>query len=120
MRGAPDVARFLDDLAAGRRLSLSSQKQALNALVFLYEQVFERELGDLSEYQRGKERKTAPVWLTTEELFRLLKCLSPAWQLMAKVMYAGLGRKYPKAGEEWPWGLGIRSPLDNPLLPPFG
>ena len=37
--GTADVERFLNDLVTRRRLSASSQNQALNALVFLYRHV---------------------------------------------------------------------------------
>jgi hypothetical protein len=44
-RGEADIAAFLDHLALNQRLSASSQRQALNALVFLFREVFKRELG---------------------------------------------------------------------------
>src|SRR3954463_10068441 len=43
--GQPDVERFLSDLATERRVSASTQNQALAALLFLYENVIERRLG---------------------------------------------------------------------------
>ena len=88
-KGAGDVAAFLDHLALQERLSASSQRQALNALVFLFREVFEVDLGDFSEYRRARVRPHAPVWLTREELQRLLSCLEPLWALMAQVMYGG-------------------------------
>ena len=39
--GTGDVEAFLNDLVIRRRLSASSQNQALNALVFLYTHVLE-------------------------------------------------------------------------------
>ena len=39
--GTADVEAFLNDLVSRRRLSASSQNQALNALVFLYSQVLD-------------------------------------------------------------------------------
>jgi len=73
------------------RLSASSQRQALNALVFLYREVFQQPLGDFSEYRRAKARTHLPVWLTKEELQRLFACLDGEERLMARVMYgAGL------------------------------
>jgi hypothetical protein len=43
--GVEQIASFLDALALKERLSASSQRQALNALVFLFREVFEKELG---------------------------------------------------------------------------
>src|SRR5687768_4429710 len=44
LRG-PDVATFLTHLAAERRLSASSQNQAMNAVLFVYRDVLGDELG---------------------------------------------------------------------------
>jgi integron integrase len=88
-QGSAEVASFLDALATDQRLSASSQRQALNALVFLYREVFQQELGDFADYRQAKARSNVPVWLTKEEIKQLFKCLRPNWCLMAKVMYGG-------------------------------
>lgn len=49
--GAEDVQRFLSYLATGREVSTRTQGQALNALVFLCDEVLETDLGD---FERGK------------------------------------------------------------------
>jgi integron integrase len=85
----PEIKAFLDSMAFNERLSASSQRQALNALVFLYREVFGKELGDFSDFRRAKLRPHAPVWLTAEEMLRLLECLDPQWRLMASVMFGG-------------------------------
>jgi integron integrase len=88
-RGSEQVKAFLDQMALDERLSASSQRQALNALVFLYREVFEKDLGDFSDFRRAKVRPHAPVWLTREEIERLFACLNDPWNLMAKIMYGG-------------------------------
>ena len=45
--GQSDVVAFLEYLAVGREVSASTQNQALNALVFLYDQVLQQPLGTL-------------------------------------------------------------------------
>ena len=50
--GAPEVREFLEYLAMKRNVGASTQKQALNALVFFYGQVIERGLGELGEWAR--------------------------------------------------------------------
>ena len=50
--GETEAAQFLSHLAMERDVSASTQNQALNALVFLYEQVLVRPLGDLGEFAR--------------------------------------------------------------------
>jgi hypothetical protein len=87
--GAEQLAGFQDTLALEQRLSASSQRQALHALVFLYREVFGRELGDFSEYRRAKVRPHLPVWRTREETKRLFDKLREPYRLMAQVMYGG-------------------------------
>jgi len=88
-QGADAVKRFLDALALDRRLSASSQRQALNAVVFLLREVFGQELGDFSDYRRAKLRPRAPVWLTRSETDALLNALEARWALMTRVAVGG-------------------------------
>ena len=82
-----DVRTFLSRLATEYRLSASSQKQALNALVFLLREVFGKELGDFSDFTRARKRLNIPVVLTREECQRLFAALDGTMQLMAELMY---------------------------------
>lgn len=88
-RGAEDIGAFLDALALNERLSASSQRQALNALVFLFREVFGKQLGDFSDFRKAKVRTRLPVWLTREEIDQLLSRLDGPWALMTRVMYGG-------------------------------
>ncbi len=88
-RGADDIKRFLDHLAGDQRLSASSQRQALNAVVFLLREAFGQELGDFSDYRRAPVRTHVPTWLTRGETESLLAQLAPGWALMAKVAFGG-------------------------------
>jgi integron integrase len=82
-----DVRAFLSGLATEYRLSASSQKQALNALVFLLREVLGKELGDFSDFTRARKRLNIPVVLTREECQRLFAALDGTMQLMAELMY---------------------------------
>ena len=72
-RGTEDIKVFLDELARDERLSASSQRQALNAVVFLLREVYGKELGDFSDYRRAKVRTHAPEWLAPDEVKVLLE-----------------------------------------------
>jgi site-specific recombinase XerD len=63
--GAADVERFLTHLARRRRVSPSTQNQALCAIVFLYRQVLADELdpGHLGRFEA--ERSTRPARVPT-------------------------------------------------------
>ena len=45
--GGREVEAFLTDLAGRGRVSASTQNQALNAIIFLYRHVLDRDLGEL-------------------------------------------------------------------------
>ncbi len=89
--GEAEIKAFLDDLAQAGQVSASTQRQALNALVFLFREVMGRSLQDFSDYERARVRQRLPVVLTREEVRALLGVLQGTARLMAKVMYgAGL------------------------------
>jgi integron integrase len=88
-RGPEDIKGFLDELALNERLSASSQRQALNAVVFLLREVYGKELGDFSDYRRAKVRTHAPEWLTPDEVTRLLEQLEGRWRLLTCVAFGG-------------------------------
>ena len=89
--GAAEVAAFLEDLAGRGGVAAATQNQALNALVFLYRHVLERELGALGEFARAPRPERLPVVLTAEEVRRVLAALEGTAGLMAELLYgAGL------------------------------
>lgn len=86
-----DVRRWLSHLAVADRVSVSTQKQALNAVVFLFREVFKRNPGDFSDFVRSNKHRNVPSVLTREECVRLFAELSGTSRLMAELMYgAGL------------------------------
>jgi hypothetical protein len=56
---AGEVGAFLSDLAARRRVSASTQNQALNGLVFLYREVLRLELGAIDGVVRPEPLQPA-------------------------------------------------------------
>ena len=59
--GAREVRAFLTALAERRKLSASSQTQALSALLFLYREVLGRELTQAGDIVRAKQPSRLPV-----------------------------------------------------------
>jgi integron integrase len=87
----PEIARFLSNLAAESRVSGSTQNQALNALLFLYRQVLEKEIGYVNGVVRAKKGPRLPVVLTRAEIQSLLNHLTGTEKIMATLLYgAGL------------------------------
>jgi integron integrase len=89
--GPEQVKAFLNDLAVRLRVAPSTQKQALNAVVYLLQGALGRDLGDFSDFERATPKRRVPVVLTREEAGRLVQALDGTLQLMALVGYgAGL------------------------------
>lgn len=66
--GKAEVGAFLSHLATHGLVSASTQNQALSALLFLYAQVLNQDLGWLDELVRAKRPARVPVVLTREEV----------------------------------------------------
>lgn len=89
--GAAEVEAFLNHLAVTRHVAASTQTQALNAIVFLYESVLERPLGQMSGLKRVQHRERVPVVLSREEVRSALAMMAGTCRLMAELIYgAGL------------------------------
>ena len=85
--GANEVKQFLDYLAIQRKVSHSTQNQALNALVFLYGKVLNRELGELDAFTRAKRPRHLPVVLSRKEVSALLDKMEGIHKLLASLLY---------------------------------
>lgn len=82
-----DVRAYLEYLAVERRVSASTQNQALNAMNFLFEVILRRPMGELGDIVRGERRQKLPVVLAREEVDRVIAELTGEHRLMARLMY---------------------------------
>ena len=82
-----DLKRFLTDLAVRARVSQATQRQALNALIFVFREALGRDPGDLSDYERARRNPRMPAVLTPKECQRLFEALEGTLRLMAELMY---------------------------------
>jgi len=85
---AAQVKSYLDYLAMVREIASTTQKQALNALVFVAEKVFELELGEIGDFVRAKNRKKIPVVMSKEETRCFFGKMKGEKRLMAQVQYS--------------------------------
>ncbi len=85
--GDEHVRGFLDKLAVEGEITASTQRGALNAIVFLLREVMDKELGDFSDYKRAKVSKNLPVVLSRGETDRLLAAFPERYRLMAHLQY---------------------------------
>jgi integron integrase len=89
--GEAEVTAFLSGLAVDRRVSASTQNQALSAILFLYQQVLGKELDWLDEVVRAKAPPRLPVVLTRDEVRAILGRLEGSSRLVGTLLYgAGL------------------------------
>ena len=82
-----DIHGYLNYLADVRRVSASTQNQAMNALVFLYQYVLERQIGEIGEFTRAKRPVRLPIVLTRKEVIALSNELKGIPKLMAGLLY---------------------------------
>jgi integron integrase len=82
-----DLKGFLSELAVRWRVSIATQKQALNALVFLFREALGCEPGDLAGFELSRRGRRLPAVLTRQECGKLFEALSGTTRLMAELMY---------------------------------
>lgn len=85
--GAKEVREFLTWLAVHRNVAASTQNQALNALVFLYDRVLEQPLGNIGEAVRARCPPRLPVVLQHDEAMAIIRELPMPYRMMASLMY---------------------------------
>jgi integron integrase len=85
--GAAEVEIYLTHLATEEKVSTSTQKQAFNALVFLYHKVLRKPLGQFTNITRPKKPQRRPLILSKEEVERILRVMSGTHQLMATLLF---------------------------------
>jgi integron integrase len=94
--GEEEVNAFLTHLAVNGRVSASTQGQALSSLLFLYEEVLGRPVGDLGALVRAKTPLRLPVVLTREEVRAVLGAMDGTPRLVATLLY-GTGMRLLEA-----------------------
>ena len=85
--GAAEVEAFLTHLTNTRRVSVSTHKQALSALLFLYREVIGVDLPWMNEMARPTTPRRIPSVLTIEEVAALLSKTEGETGLLARLLY---------------------------------
>jgi integrase len=85
--GALEVEFYLTHLAVGEKVSTNTQKQALNALVFLYHRVLQKPLGQFRDISRPKRPQRRPLVLSKNEVERILRVMIGTHQLIATLLF---------------------------------
>jgi len=85
--GKQEIESFLTHLALDLNVASSTQNQAFNAILFLYNQVLHQSLDDKISAVRAKKPRRLPTVMTNAEAMSVLNALSGIHQLMAKLLY---------------------------------
>lgn len=94
--GAKEVVQFLTYLASGRKVSASTQNQALNAIVYLYKEVLKKDPGQFKDIVWAKRPTHIPVVLSVAEVKAILNNLTGVKRLIACILY-GTGMRLTEA-----------------------
>ena len=84
-----DIEQFLTHLAVDRKVAAGTQNQAFNALIFLYKLILRREVKDISDATRARNKVRLPVVLSLHEVRRLIEHLEAEYNLMARIIFGG-------------------------------
>jgi integron integrase len=82
-----EITQFLTHLAVNQNVAAATQNQALSALLFLYREVLEQEIGWLDRVERAKKPARLPVVLTRAEVREIFSHLHGTTKLMAGLLY---------------------------------
>jgi integron integrase len=91
LMAAPEIEQYLTYLATQRKVAVSTHRQALAAILFLYRHVLGMDMPWLSNIGRPKVPVRLPVVLSRDEVAALLHHVEPEYALVAGLLYgAGL------------------------------
>jgi integron integrase len=85
--GSREVGSFLGHLASDLNVSVSTQNQALNALVFLYGEVLHQPLGDFADFARARRLPRIPVVLTQAEVRAVFTHVDVEFRILLQLLY---------------------------------
>jgi integron integrase len=85
--GEAEISAFLSGLAVKSKVSVSTQNQALCAILFLYREVLKLDLCRLEDVVRAKISRRLPVVLTRDEVRIVLEQLCGTVPLMTTLLY---------------------------------
>jgi len=85
--GKLEIESFLSHFASERKVSASSQRQALNAIVFLFTKVLDLPVAEDIGHVRAKKQSRPPVVLTKNEVQQVFAWMKGDHLLMARMLY---------------------------------
>ncbi len=85
--GESHISEFLTYLAVERKVSASTQNVVLNAIVFLYHEVINKNLGDFPSFVRAHRQRRLPVVFSEQEILRVFDQMRGPAILVTALLY---------------------------------
>ncbi len=85
--GKSEIRSFINYLAIKKKVSASTQNQALQSILFLYKQILKIEIGWIEEIKRAERIKHIPVVFSRKEAKIILSHMKGVTRLIASLLY---------------------------------
>lgn len=94
--GQVDIRNFLNHLVIHRNVSASTQNQALQAILFLYKNILQKDVGWIENIKRPKKPKHIPVVFSKAEAHAVIQNMTGLTKLIVGLLY-GSGLRLSEA-----------------------
>ena len=85
--GEKEIESFLTFLAVDEEVAASTQNQAFNAILFLYKEVLDRDLGRIADIVRANRPKRLPAVFTKTQAIAIIDLLEGTPHVVAGLLY---------------------------------
>jgi integron integrase len=88
--GIPEIRAFITHLVSEKKVSASTQNQAMSSILFLYRHVLHIPLDETSLAElRPQKTKSIPVVLSKDEVKSVITNMTGVYKIVAQLMYGG-------------------------------
>ncbi|MEG8990433.1 integron integrase [Ignavibacteria bacterium 4148-Me] len=94
--GKDEIQKFINHLAVDQNVSASTQNQALQAILYLYKNVLDKEVGWLDDIKHATRIKHLPVVFSRNETAKIFEHLNGVPKLVVSLLY-GSGLRLSEA-----------------------
>lgn len=84
-----DLENFLSYIAVEQKVSASTQSQAFNALLFVFQNCLNKKIEGLENAVRSKIKRRLPIVLSKKEVLQIFEKLNGMYLLMSRIIYGG-------------------------------
>ena len=85
--GSEEIKNFINHLANNNKVSSSTQNQALQAILYLYKNLLNKDIGWIEDIKFTQRKKHLPTVLNKQEVKDIFNNLTGVTLLIAKLMY---------------------------------